>query len=53
MGDEVGHLEQPVGVGASEGGASDDVLMGMFFVRSPSSQTSNLLGTGLRVLSLR
>ena len=28
MGDEVGHLEQAVGVGASEGGASDDSLYG-------------------------
>ena len=28
MGDEVGHLEQAVGVGAAEGWASDDVLYG-------------------------
>ena len=51
VGYEVGHLEQVVVLGASEGRAADDPLYGVSFV-ARSSQTSYLLGTGLRILSL-
>ncbi len=44
MGDEVGHLEQAVGVGASEGGASDDVLYGD--VPGPLAVLSDLVPAG-------
>ena len=53
MGDEVGHLEEIVAVGAAERGASDEVLYGD--VPGPLALLPRLIsaGHGLNILSLR